>query len=112
MYIIKDGFRKRRLRFSFDMLAWFLVCETNGVEIGELDKVEENKLFDDFLFCAARSYLMQRGKRVRFTREQLLGWVDKMTRGDARRLEKEIMQSRVMGQKTLEEYAEEGKKKR
>jgi len=93
------------------MYAWFLLCEKNGIDIHELGNLPHEKMFSDLIYSAACSYLKDKGKKLKFTQEQLDGWIDKMNHKDSASLGDAIMKSKVFG-KSVEDYAKDARVKK
>ena len=99
--------RTKTVGFKFDMYAWFLLCEANGIELHQLGELSQDKMFADLIYASAISYLKDKGKKVRFTKEQLGEWMDKMNHKDSELLGSAILKSKVFG-KTVSEHAKDG----
>ncbi|RLA16291.1 MAG: hypothetical protein DRQ62_16425 [Gammaproteobacteria bacterium] len=108
--ILISRWRTKTVGFKFDMYAWFLLCEHNKIELHQLGDLPQDKMFSGLIYAAAISYLKDKGKRVRFTQDQLSGWIDKMNHKDTTLLGDAIMSSKVLG-KTVAEHAKGAKKK-
>ena len=108
--ILINRWRTKKVGFTFDMFAWFELCEMNDIEINQLGDLPQDKMFSDLIYCGYKSYCIRNRKRVMATPERLAEWVDKMTKGQAEELGKEIIKSKVLG-KTVREWGDTVKKK-
>ena len=109
--ILISRWRTKTVGFKFDMYAWFLLCEANGIELHQLGELTQEKMFADLIYASAVSYLKDKGKEVRFTKEQLGEWLDKMNHKDSELLGVAILKSKVFG-KTVTEHAKDAVKKK
>lgn len=109
--ILISRLRTKTIGFDFDMYAWHLLCEMNDLELHQLGDIPQEKMLADFTYAAAVSYLTHRRKKVKFTKDELGDWLDKMNRKDSELLALEILNSKVFG-KTVSEHAAEAVKKK
>lgn len=113
---IKNPFsflRRKWITMRFDMIAWFKVCEINGIEFDQLGELHEQHLFVSLMFSGYWSHQAHVDGRQKHD----FGYISKVYKwyyvNDYKALAKvseAIEKSKIMG-KTLEEWKGAEKKK-
>ena len=117
--ILINRWQTKKVGFNFDLFAWFKVCEMNKVEVHQIGKIPQEKMFADFIYCAYVSY----NSDIRLgwggiklikpivTPEKLGAWVDKMNKGQSEKLAAQILAAKLFG-KSIGEYKDANIKKK
>lgn len=94
--------RLRKVGFLFDMYAWFLLYQEMGTDLNDISGNDPEKLMGDMIYTSAVSACKEKGRRVRFNRDKVMGWLDKMTNRDVKELGKVFNESITLLNKTIE----------
>ena len=103
--------RFRRQGFLFDMYAWFLLYQELGVGISEIGERNPEELLTDMVYLAGVSYNRSVGKKVRFTKSDVMVWLDRMPNRDVKALGKAFQESITVVSEVVETSQEAEKKK-
>lgn len=107
--VLINRFKTRKVGFRFDMYAWLLVCEANGIEPHQLGNLAQDKLVSDLVYSAYVSYCTRERKKVKYNIDQLSDIMDKMTKSQSDQMAEEILRSKVFG-KPISDWSEDKKK--
>ena len=66
---------KTKVTFRFDMLAWLKCCEVNGVEIWQINELQQEELLHGVCYGAAVSSCMLEYKRPFFNYDLVRYWL-------------------------------------
>lgn len=81
---------KVRIGFNFDMLAWFYVYQDRGIDISQ---IKPSDLIGSMLYCSAKSWAVQSGRKVWFDYKDVSDWVDRMTTKEFEAIQKIFLES-------------------
>lgn len=109
--ILANRWRSRKVGFSFDMYAWFKLCEMNDIEIHQLHTLPEKKMMGDLIYAAYVSYCTKALKKPKLSQESLGDLLDNMTKGQTEQLSQQILNAKVFG-KSVKGWADGEKKKK
>lgn len=114
---IKDPFtlfRRGELVFRFDVMAWFIACEKNGVDFDQIETIPDEVFLLSLLYGAYWSHQAHIDKR----RKHNILYISKVYRwyyinnpGALQELQKAISESKIMG-KSVAEWNQAGEKKK
>jgi hypothetical protein len=85
---------KRTRGFLFDMYAWYLLWQSHGWDFEAIRKTSMDDLSVEMLYFGAVAHCKEIGKRIDFTRDDVMEWEDKLTKSKRKELA-EVLQNSI-----------------
>ena len=86
-------FHRRRVRFDFDMLAWFILYDELGWDFEAIAKKPTEETITRMMYAAAKSHAIKSGRRFRLTVADIVRILERSRTVDSDRLKEVFAKS-------------------
>lgn len=100
---IGSNFLNRKLvGFKFTMETWMLLSDYTQLPPIDFGLMKPESFIVKTCYCATKLWHLEQGKRVKFTEDDVKGWIEEMSTKDSAELVNTLFKSRIGGE-SLEE---------
>lgn len=106
---------RRRVSFRFDTFAYFKICELNGIELDEMDKLTEQHIFLSWMYAAYLSDCAYNYRKPRHGFDyiaKIYRWYYVNDEKGIERLKTAMLQSKLVGKEVAEWADQAGDEKK